>query len=491
LADAAPLLSELPSRREHFLEAQRRHRLASGPAALFSAAAATLSGIPLSALITPILLAPAIVIGLVLAHVALLPPPVLAWLSDAAHLVPTVWAALWGRANLSWTLIGVLAAPGAVAALLGWMGVLRLRRAWSGAALHRLGARPPDVTQPSERRFDNLVQELAVAAGAPAPRTLVIDGEAANALAVGLRLDDAAFVATSGFLERLSRDEQQAYLAHLVGSVANGDLRIAASLLSVFQTWGFISVIGETPFSGEARRALGRTLAVMAGVGRWDQAAAEQVLDRLMAGAGQEYAGLNAYLDGVERRHSLARNVFIDLPLLIFGCIGSITVTAATGLAALLVFGPAMSALWRSRRRLADATAVELTRNPDALLGALERLRGADVVPKGAAPLSFLFPVWGKDVADRTDIVGQVVGLHLEPAPRHAALERLGALYRGEANPTPRKPLAEQARAAARFAGWFAIALALVGVLFVVSLVAMGLVLWAVWAGMSALLALV
>ena len=490
MADASPLLSDLPSRREHFLEAQRRHRLASGPAALLSAAAATLSGIPLSALITPILLAPVIVLGLILARLGGLPPAALAWLHEAAHLVPTVWAALWGRATLSWTLIGVLAAPGAIAALLGWLGVLRLRRAWSGAALRRLGARAPDVARPSERRFDNLVQELAVAAGAPAPRTLVVDSEAANALAVGLRLDDASIVATTGLLERLGRDEQQAYLAHLVGSVANGDLRIAASLVSVFQTWGFISVVGETPFSDEARRALGRTLAVMAGLGRWDQAMAEQVLDRLMAGAGQEFAGLNAYLDGVERRHSLARNVFIDLPLLIFGCIGSITVTAATGLATLLVFGPAVSALWRSRRRLADASAVELTRNPDALLGALERLRGADVIPKGAEPLSFLFPVWGKDAADRTDIVGQVVGLHLEPAPRHAALERLGALYRGGANPVPRKPLAEQAREAGVFLGWLAIAVALVGVLFVVSLIAMGLVLWAVWAGMSALLSL-
>jgi hypothetical protein len=91
------------------------------------------------------------------------------------------------------------------------------------------------------------------------------------------------------------------------------------------------------------------------------------------------------------------------------------------------LIGPLVSFMWRTRRHLADAMAVQLTRNPDALARALVHLaREKTVVPKGDE-LSLLFIVWPATVASKDAVVGQFARMHPKPHQRHQRLIALGA----------------------------------------------------------------
>jgi Zn-dependent protease with chaperone function len=197
---------------------------------------------------------------LVIAHVVDLFAPLGAaeWaaLHDAIFVGPTIYRKLGGHETaISWrALTMIYIAPGAVLMLLAWPFVRLLsRRAGVGSLLHRLQTREPDPTRLAEQQMVNVVLEMAVAAGVPGPRVRVIDSDAVNAVAVGLSVDDAMVLVTNGFLDRLDRDERQAVVAHLVGSVGNGDLEIAATILSVFETWVLVAMLLETPLSARRR----------------------------------------------------------------------------------------------------------------------------------------------------------------------------------------------------------------------------------------------
>ena len=98
-----------------------------------------------------------------------------------------------------------------------------------------------------------------------------------------------------------------------------------------------------------------------------------------------------------------------------------------------------MAFLWRARRRLADATAVELTRHPESLAAAVRTLSGVDVVVPGAVPVNFLFPVWDPDVdkdQTQTDVASALLRMHLPVEARLTRLERLGAIREGAPHST-------------------------------------------------------
>ena len=103
---------------------------------------------------------------------------------------------------------------------------------------------------------------MAVAAGVTPPRVLLIDAEGANAVAVGLTIHDATVVVTRGFVDQLPRDGQQAVIAHVMASIGNGDLILAAEILTLLQVWGLVSLLLEAPSVPAARaglRLVGRT----------------------------------------------------------------------------------------------------------------------------------------------------------------------------------------------------------------------------------------
>ena len=95
------------------------------------------------------------------------------------------------------------------------------------------------------------------------------------------------------------------------------------------------------------------------------------------------------------------------------------------------VMAPFVSVLWRTRRKLADATAIQLTRYPGALADAYRALAGLDMKVPGAVEVHFLFPVWDPavDLADqsRQDVTSMLMHLQLPLEPRLRRLERLGA----------------------------------------------------------------
>jgi Zn-dependent protease with chaperone function len=490
-----------PADREHFLDAQRRSRRASWRAAVFAPVAVAAAGVPLCAVLTPALYAPLLLVGQLAQAAGRLPEGWWRVLRDVAHLLPDTWARLRGDGSATpWgTLALLVVVPGAIAMLLAW-GVIRarLRRAWVGRALRRLRARRPDLAVLQERRLANLVEEVAMAAAIRPPRVLVAELPQPNALVLGLDVDDATVVVTRGALVALDRAELQAVVAQAVASIANGDLRIAATFMSVFHAWGLLALLTDAPFSRRHRRALRRVLRAVRSRGRGPRArrvrrhAAELLLTRATAEGGA-FADEDDVMREITRRHPL-HGCLVQLPLLLTLGLASITFRATLELATLLVFGPVMARLWRARRRLADATAVELTRDPEALASAVRRLAGPPGVTPRAFPLSFLCfvratptPKSARDPMTHAPSVTEfVVGMQPDPEDRLTRLRTLGAADASlpEAARTP-PDTADDLRLVLL---WGVGTVALVSVLLVLNLATTAALLWLVWGVLTVLL---
>lgn len=144
-----------------------------------------------------------------------------------------------------------------------------LVRTWvrgAGMVTRRAGARP--VSSPEERRAANVVEEMAVAAGAPAPSVAIIDGPALNCMAAGSRPGDATIALTSGLIAALDRQELQAVAAHELAHIINGDLRLNTYLAANSAIFGAFadSVLYEV-YVEQGRPT--QFLIPVARVGRW------------------------------------------------------------------------------------------------------------------------------------------------------------------------------------------------------------------------------
>lgn len=416
----------------HFLEEQRRHRRTSAVSAALVVVVLAVSGIPLSVIVSPLLVAAAAVPVYVADLVFDVPAAVTGWLDRVFNLLPTMWSAVRrSDVDMPWDwLVGLFVIPGLVAVLLLWAVVrLTFRRTGVGGALRRMKARPPRSGDLAEQRLANLVHEVAVAAAVPPPRVLLIDTKAANVGVAGLTMDDATVVVTRGFVNRLPRDSQQAVIAHVMASVGNGDLILAAEILTLLQVWGLISLLLDAPLVSAPRaslRLVGRT-ALDALRGRADAASRELAVDTLVAGSTFEHLDSDE-LEEMPDVHPLVL-LFGYAPVLL--TIGPLAIAAkATIWLTLFVMAPCVSVLWRTRRKLADATAIQLTRYPAALADAYRTLAGLDMKVPGAVEVHFLFPVWDPEVdrdQTRQDVTSAVMHLQLPLEPRLRRLERLGA----------------------------------------------------------------
>jgi Zn-dependent protease with chaperone function len=433
---------QTPAERVHFLDDQRRHRRSSRLSAALVVAALVVSGIPLCVLISPVVIAAALLFSYIVGVVATLPPELSDWLYRASHILPLTWSALWqDDVAMPWRLLALLfILPGAVVMVLLW-SLIRMvfRRTGVGGVLRRIAARPPRPEDLAEQRVVNLVEEIAIAGSVTPPGVLLVDTPAANAAAVGLTIEDATLVVTRGFLDRLPREQQQAVLAHMIASIGNGDLAVAKEILTVLQTWGLVTLALDAAIMPWARRNLAIVARTTIGVltGSAERTRREQAVDLMLAGAGYEYDVLDRDIT-LPDIHPLVLLLFY-LPLLITVGPAAIAAKGAIWLFTALVAGPWVAFLWRARRRLADATAVELTRHPESLAAAVRTLSGVDVVVPGAVPVNFLFPVWDPDVdkdQTRTDIASALLRMHLPMEARLRRLERLGALRGGASGST-------------------------------------------------------
>lgn len=115
-----------------------------------------------------------------------------------------------------------------------WLESLRLRD--GGAHVAQLvGGREVSTPQDmAERRLRNIVDEMAIASGLRSPRVFVLDREQTiNALAAGWEQQDSVVVVTRGALERLNRDELQGVVAHEFAHILNGDTRLNMRLIGM------------------------------------------------------------------------------------------------------------------------------------------------------------------------------------------------------------------------------------------------------------------
>ena len=187
----------------------------------------------------------------------------------------------------------------------------------------------PQSTDPAERRLLNVVEEMALASGVPVPPVYVLDAEPSiNAFAAGYAPGDAVIGVSRGCLTYLNRDELQGVMAHEFSHVLNGDMRLNTRLTGVLHGIVVIALVGWILI-----RSLGFTRTRRS---RGGKGGGGVVMVLFAVGAG----------------------------LLVIGSIGS--------LFAKLI----RAAVSRQREYLADASAVQFTRNPDGIAGALKKIGG-------------------------------------------------------------------------------------------------------------------
>ena len=171
-----------------------------------------------------------------------------------------------------------------------------------------------------EKRLLNIVEEMAIASGVPVPPVYLMEEERGiNAFAAGFTPEDAVIGITRGSLETLNREELQGVVAHEFSHILNGDMWLDLKLVGFLHGILLIALIGRSILHGSSRSRNNKN----------------------SGGA-----------------------VLFGLALLILGYIG-------------VLFGKLIkSSVSRQREYLADASAVQFTRNPDGLAGALKKIGG-------------------------------------------------------------------------------------------------------------------
>jgi len=180
---------------------------------------------------------------------------------------------------------------------------------------------------PLRRRLYNVVEEMAIASGIPMPEVYVLEQEPGiNAFAAGFTTGDAAVTVTRGTLETLSRDELQGVIGHEFSHILNGDMRLSTRLMGILFGILVIGLIGRA------------------------------VLNSARYG--------NIRSDN-SRRGNTAAIYLAGLGLFLIGYIG-------------VFFGQLIkAAVSRQREFLADASAVQFTRQTQGIAGALKKIAAA------------------------------------------------------------------------------------------------------------------
>lgn len=366
--DWSPVIG--PADRRSFFEEQRRNRRASWRMTALCVAAIAVMGIPISIVVSPLVYAGALIGWDVANLFHRLPDPMYSFTHETAaesYAKAHRTRAQVVRTNTMFAI--ALVAPGAVVLAGLWLLVRRIfLRSGAGALLLSMGAREPRSGDLEEQQLANLIGEMAIAAGVKPPRVMLLDLPIRNAAAVGNSLDDSTIVVARGLLDNLNRDETQAIIGHLLASVGNGDLRFSLDMLSVFQTIGLLSVMLQTPFGGKSRGTLVQLFRFLFR-GKAHSQEAEQMRDVLL-GALKHQAGDDIDIYTTSSGNKTTWRDVVKLPFLIAYLAVWLTQTILLNMTVV----PLMALLWKARRYLADASAVQLTRNPTALACAIRNM---------------------------------------------------------------------------------------------------------------------
>jgi len=177
-----------------------------------------------------------------------------------------------------------------------------------------------DVRDPLRRRLYNVVEEISLASGIPVPEIYILEQESGiNAFAAGFTPADAAVAVTRGALEKLNRSELQGVIAHEFSHIFNGDMRLNVRLMGALFGILMLSLIGRRVLHG-------------------------------------------SYYMGRSKNSNGGAIMLAAVAVMLVGYIG-------------LFFGRWIkSAVSRQREYLADASAVQFTRDPDGIAGALKKI---------------------------------------------------------------------------------------------------------------------
>jgi len=143
---------------------------------------------------------------------------------------------------------------------------------------------PSNVQDPLRRRLRNVVEEMAIASGVPVPEIYVLEQESGiNAFAAGFTPDDAAVAVTRGTLELLDRDELQGVIGHEFSHILNGDMRLNIRLMGVLFGIMALGLIGRTVLRGASHtRGRGAAIGVIVGLGFFILGAAGVFFSRII-----------------------------------------------------------------------------------------------------------------------------------------------------------------------------------------------------------------
>jgi heat shock protein HtpX len=206
-----------------------------------------------------------------------------------------------------------------------------------------LGARLVDQASAplQERQLLNIVEEMAVASGQPVPPVYILESREINAFAAGMRPDNAAITVTRGALNLLNRDELQGVIGHEFGHIYNADMKISMRLAAMVMGFMIILYLGVRLLQGSL----------------------------LFGGRSRRNGGGNP----------------IAIAALVFLFAGAVTWFAGAIL---------RSMVSRQREYLADACAVQFTRNPSGIANALRKIANYQEVkdmPKSGMAYSHLY----------------------------------------------------------------------------------------------------
>ncbi|CAN5263224.1 M48 family metallopeptidase [soil metagenome] len=221
-----------------------------------------------------------------------------------------------------------LVSIGTLAVVLGGTVYQSIRLGSGGAEVARMMGGElitPESAGSRERRLLNIVEEISIASGVACPRVYVMREELSiNAFAAGTTPNEAVIAVSAGAMNRLERDELQGVVAHEFSHILNGDMKLNMRLIGVVFGLMLLSIIGRQLLWGQSRGSLRSS----------------------------------------DSRRSNGVMLGVGLALVVLGLLGN-------------WFGRMIcAAISREREYLADASAVQFTRNPDGIGGALRKIAG-------------------------------------------------------------------------------------------------------------------
>lgn len=188
-----------------------------------------------------------------------------------------------------------------------------------------------EVARVEQLRLYNLLENLCISRGIPMPKLKIMDSEALNAFAAGMSEKQYSITVTSGLVSKLDDAELEAVLAHELTHIRNGDVRMMVIAVIIA---GVISFVAELFF-------------------------------RIMFRSGARWGGGSS--SGNSKKGGGAGAAIL---------LAIVVIAVAWALSIVIRF-----ALSRAREFLADAGAVELTKNPDAMIMALRKIEGRGELP--------------------------------------------------------------------------------------------------------------